>query len=280
MINLSVWQEYVERRCGFVLPHSQQSWLSYTIESLAKAQGMDASALYVAVCRDKDLEQTLFDKLLISESRFFRHQESVDFVLSYYEKQSMQGYEAFRHTFRVWSAGCSAGQEVYSVAMALQLSSEQRANPVPFMVVGSDLSKKCLQTAISADYVAKDIQSIPNKYRHYLQSVDQKHIDLPMIHPQQHWQVVKKISQKTHFFWQNLFLKPPVNLPLQDVILCQNVLIYFRKFDQRDILNYLVQSLSVGGYLVLAPSEVMFWQHPKMKRVEHHAVNAWQKIEH
>lgn len=281
MINLSAWQEYVERRCGFVLPPSQQSWLEYSIESVAKTLEIDINALYIQVCRDKEVEQLLFDKLLISETRFFRHQESVDFVLKKYEEHRLtQRGVAYPQQFRVWSAGCSAGQEVYSLAMSMQMISDSASERPSYVVSGSDLSKKSLTSAQTAQYVDKDIKGIPVRYRHYLQQirVDSPAFESVSAQPRV-WQVVPKITKQCHFFWQNLFLKPPLNLPLQHIILCQNVLIYFRKFDQRDILNYFVQQLEVGGYLVLAPSEVMFWQHPKMKRVEHIFVNAWQKIE-
>ncbi|WP_066800838.1 CheR family methyltransferase [Moraxella oblonga] len=282
MINLSAWQEYVERRCGFVLPPSQQSWLEYTIESVAKSLETDVNYLYIQVCRDKEIEQLLFDRLLISETRFFRHQESVDFVLKKYDEHRLnQKRTPILRDFRVWSAGCSAGQEVYSVAMGMQMISDSVSEPASYIVSGSDLSQKSLKSAQTAQYLDKDIKGVPMRYRHYLQQVkvDNPEQEFVLGQPKV-WQVSQKITKQCHFFWQNLFLKPPLDLPLQNIILCQNVLIYFRKFDQRDILNYFVQHLDVGGYLVLAPSEVMFWQHPKMKRVDNIFVNAWQKIEH
>lgn len=282
MINLSAWQEYVERRCGFVLPPSQQNWLEHSVESVAKTLDIDVNTLYIQVCRDKEVEQLLFDKLLIAETRFFRHQESVDFVLKKYEEHRLtQKGVAHSQPFRVWSAGCSAGQEAYSLAMGMQMVSDSIAELPSYVVVGSDLSQKSLKSAQTAQYADKDIKGIPVRYRHYLQQVKADDPDDEFLSAQPRvWQVVPKITKQCQFFWQNLFLKPPLDLPLQHIILCQNVLIYFRKFDQRDILNYFVQRLAVGGYLVLAPSEVMFWQHPKMKRVEHIFVNAWQKIEH
>lgn len=72
--------------------------------------------------------------------------------------------------------------------------------------------------------------------------------------------------------------KKNTGLSKHQIIICQNVLIYFRKFDQRDILAYFVRSLAVGGYLLFAPNEAMFWQHPNMRRVDDGQVNAWQKI--
>ena len=65
---------------------------------------------------------------------------------------------------------------------------------------------------------------------------------------------------------------------MYDVIFCQNLLIYFREFDQRDLLARFVKRCRVGGYLLLAPGEAMSWQHPLMKRVKRTDINAWQKM--
>lgn len=280
VINLPLWQEYIEKKSGFVLPTTQQNWLIYAVEATAKSLGMSVEDLYEKVGSDKTVEQILFDKLLISESRFFRHKDSLDFVAEQYNAQLMMHNKPnAKQQFRVWSAGCSAGQEVYSVAMGLQTVQEEHRSLPPYIVTGSDMSKKSLNRAQLAQYGSRDIQSVPEEYRRYLHEIEPEHADdLLAFSHQKCWQVDKHITQQTQFFWQNLFLKTATKLPKQDVIVCQNVLIYFRKFDQRDILGYFVHNLAVGGHLMLAPNEVMFWQHPKMQRVEHESINAWQKI--
>jgi len=63
-----------------------------------------------------------------------------------------------------------------------------------------------------------------------------------------------------------------------DVIFCQNVLIYFKKFDRRDILEALVQRLELGGILVLGPGEMLDWQHPQMRRVDHSGTLAFERV--
>lgn len=62
------------------------------------------------------------------------------------------------------------------------------------------------------------------------------------------------------------------------MIICQNVLLYFRKFDQRDILTRLAAQCALGGYIVLAPGEALFWRPSNMRRIAHPQINAWQKI--
>lgn len=281
-MDLLLWQQYVERICGFVLPEVQNNWLTHAITTTAQSQNMSTEELYHALVSEKikpheqlpTLTQLLLNHLLIAESRFFRHEPSLAFIGRCYEK-AMTTKTPNDDPFLVWSVGCSTGQEVYSVAMTLKLIFKQMPSPLPFKVYGSDLSVKSLNMAKQGKYKGRQINEIPARYRPQVHPIDD---DGATFKYQKTWQIDPKTAEHTHFFWHNMFTKEATNLPKQDVIICQNVLIYFRKFDQRDILAYFVQNLAVGGYLLFAPNEAMFWQHPKMKRVDDGQINAWQKI--
>lgn len=293
MVNLPLWQAYVEKVCGFVLPSVQRNWLMHAITSTAHQQQMDVDELYVALIEEQGksgeylpaLTQALLDNLLIAESRFFRHEPSMAFIGEVYKTaineqrklkdQGKLNLEEQPQKFSVWSVGCSTGQEVYSLAMTLTLIFRQLASPIPFIINGSDLSMRSLAVAKNGEYLGRQIDEIPARYRPQTRPLTD---EVSVFKHQKMWQIDEKTRQRTHFFWHNIFTKLPTDLPKQQIIICQNVLIYFRRFDQRDILAYFVQNLAVGGYLLFAPNEAMFWQHPKMKRVENGQVNAWQKI--
>lgn len=284
MVNFPLWQNYVEQVCGFVLPEVQHNWLAHAINVTAKAHDVVVDELYQALIDEyhtkgiSELNQSLLDNLLIAESRFFRHEPSMMFIGEQYKNAIHAKNRAIREgkadtssDFLVWSVGCSTGQEVYSVAMTLGMISGQTANTLPFLVHGSDLSVRSLDIAKKGEYFDRQIRDIPERYRlHLASSLDEYHQII--------WQIDPKIKENTRFFWHNMFTKEVVDLPKQQVIICQNVLIYFRKFDQRDILAYFVKNLAVGGWLILAPNEAIFWQHPSMKRVDNEQINAWQKI--
>jgi type IV pilus assembly protein PilK len=63
-----------------------------------------------------------------------------------------------------------------------------------------------------------------------------------------------------------------------DVIFCQNVLIYFRRFRKRDVVSHLAARLQIGGILVLGVGEVMDWQHPALERVDYPDTLAYRRI--
>ena len=95
---------------------------------------------------------------------------------------------------------------------------------------------------------------------------------------QAHWQIAPSLQQYVSFALHNIIEKNPPTSHLQQIIICQNMLIYFRKFDQRDILARLSEQCVLGGYIILAPGEALFWRPSNMRRIAHPQVNVWQKI--
>ena len=87
-----------------------------------------------------------------------------------------------------------------------------------------------------------------------------------------------RLHKQVRFMWHNVFTQEPATEHLQQIIICQNVLIYFRQFDQRDILTRLTAQCALGGHIILAPGEALSWRPSNMRRVIHSQVNAWQKI--
>jgi chemotaxis methyl-accepting protein methylase len=86
------------------------------------------------------------------------------------------------------------------------------------------------------------------------------------------------LQPHVNFSVHNIIEKIPPTTHLQNVIICQNMLLYFRKFDQRDILARLSEQCALEGYIVLAPGEALFWRPSNMRRIAHPQVNVWQKI--
>ncbi len=215
--------------------------------------------------------------------------------------------------FRIWSVGCATGQEVWSLAMSL---TEQKI--AHYHIVGTDVSQQALTKARLGRYTQRECQTIAPIYQKFMPpvsgtehpkpsvpSADTDHItsamdsvalrrttsELMISHNQSHLshklrvstlqpqrQVAPKLRRQVRFIWHNIFTKDMPTLPLQNVIICQNMLIYFRQFDQRDILTRLAAQCELGGYIVLAPGEALFWRPSNMRRIAHPQVNAWQKI--
>ncbi len=255
---MSNWQSYIEQKVGFVLPTRQEHWLHRAILAVAKNNAMSVDALFAAVQTDEQMWQQVIATVLIPESRFFRHIETLNYI--------SQCADDSMGSCRVWSVGCANGQEIWSLAMVMQADNHR------FELWGSDVNKAAIEYATHGRYAIRYLQEIPEQYHHFALKSEQEKSS-------RYWYMSDRLRDSVQFFQHNIFSEPLPSLPKMNVILCQNVLIYFRQFDQRDILFRLVQQLEVGGYLVLAPGEASFWQHPQMRRIRHSAVNVWQKID-
>ena len=289
------WRRYIEQEIGFVLPDVQLQWLINAIDHTASSYGLTAETLWHRLPKNNEMRQQLLDNVLIHESRFFRYVPSINFVTDY-ALQYQRARSASTHKdidtkrdagelFRIWSVGCASGQEVWSLAMSL--ASEQLEN---YTILGTDISYQAIKRAQSGHYDQRQKLLIPDSCQQFIQplcansairkpSFCDSTITKEMIASNQaHWQIVPSLQQYVSFALHNIIEQKPPTPHLQNVIICQNMLLYFRKFDQRDILARLSEQCVLGGYIVLAPGEALFWRPSNMRRIAHPQVNVWQKI--
>jgi chemotaxis protein methyltransferase CheR/type IV pilus assembly protein PilK len=137
-----------------------------------------------------------------------------------------------------------------------------------FKIMATDISEQALATARRGVYAARRFDQIPDSLRERFSLRISEH------EAQIHTTLMSQVS----FYRFNLMDVATAPFRRLDVIFCQNVLIYFKKFDRRDILEALVQRLELGGILVLGPGEMLDWQHPQMRRVEHSGTLAFERV--
>ncbi|MGE6245298.1 CheR family methyltransferase [Psychrobacter proteolyticus] len=285
-VNLRQWQNYIEQEIGFVLPERQLQWLVNAIEGTAISNGLSAQELWCQLPKNTELRQCLLDNVLIHESRFFRHQPSIDFVV----KCALQHKQVsdIDSLVRIWSVGCANGQEVWSLAMSL---SAKRF--LDYKILGTDVSEQAIKNARLGQYDERQRGLIPQPFQQFIEPFSTKRVkdkvSINSLSPASKmmdvnsntygdWQVAPTLQSYVSFAVHNIFEKEPPTAHLQHVIICQNMLLYFRKFDQRDILNRLSEQCALHGYIILAPGEALFWRPSNMRRIAHPQVNVWQKI--
>lgn len=149
-----------------------------------------------------------------------------------------------KERIRIWSAGCSAGQEPYSLALTL-LKVFPNAAEYDVKILATDIDEEILRKAICAKYPLEEMSSIPTDMcAGYLDKVsDGKSF---VIRPE-----VKKLIS---FGQLNLISSWPISKNF-DVIMCRNVAIYFNQETQEMIWNRFANALSSGGYLMIGHSE-------------------------
>jgi chemotaxis protein methyltransferase CheR len=142
----------------------------------------------------------------------------------------------------VWSAGCSSGEEVYTIAMLIDASGLFEGWDV--RVFGNDISRRVLRKARSATYGGASFRAMIPEYERYFIDTDEGR----QIHP--------RIRSMCHFGHLNLMNQRRAAIVGRvDVTFCRNVLIYFDNASRRKVLETIYQRLHRGGYLLLGHSE-------------------------
>lgn len=260
---LDQWLWYIESKIGFVLPKAQHQWLINAINATAHEACCGTDALFALLDKDPKFSQLLIDRVLINESRFFRDQVALDFARRLYEE-----HIATQTTpFLAMSVGCSTGQEVWSLALVLKKAQESLGGN--FLILGLDASEQALSQARTATYPTATLAQVPKLYQSYTNKQGSM------------WQLDPILQQSVNFVNCNVFSQEDFGRAVGSyepiLILCQNMLIYFRRFDQRDILERLGNRLALGGYLVLGAAEGLFWNPSWLVHQKHIQANAWQK---
>ena len=204
----------------------------------------------------------LIDRLVVKETSFFRHPPSYDFVtrhLSGHLSQSQQ------HSYEVWSVGCSTGEEPYSLAMVLAEGFANAHLEPLFGITATDISRAALSLAKNAIYTERKMEFIaPHLREKYMGVVDEGR-----------YQVASSLRERICFNQANLLDINDMPAVRVDLIYCQNLLVYFRRWLREKILNAFVQRLKPGGALVIGLGEVLDWSHPSMQRASYDAAQAY-----
>lgn len=187
----------------------------------------------------------------ITYSQFFRNPLTFavleQLVLPHLLSNKPEGGE-----IRVWSAGCSTGQEAYSIGVLLEELVKSSAKPMRFRIFATDLSTAALDMAREGIYDEDGISNLKLKYlKKYFSKVAENYIANPML------------KQSIEFSEYDLMDQYSINPPGSifgdfDIIFCCNLLFYYRNDVRRAIVKKLKRSLSDNGYLVTGEAESIF----------------------
>jgi two-component system CheB/CheR fusion protein len=186
-------------------------------------------------------QEALCEDLLISVTNFFRNPEAFEGLKREVFPKLFQ-HRRSNEPVRVWVAGCSTGQEVYSIAMAYQEFSEARAFAPELKLFATDLNEGLLEKARQGFYPRSLAEELsPERLRRFF------------VEEEGGYRASKGLRERCIFARQNLLSDPPFSR--MDLISCRNVLIYIEAGPQRKILSMLHYALKPNGFLLLGASE-------------------------
>jgi len=187
----------------------------------------------------------MMDVVSTNKTDFFRESAHFEFLLAEGLPQLLN--QVSNKNLKIWSAGCSSGEEPYTIAITLSEYQEHHGR-FTYEITASDLSSKMLEKAALAIYAEEKIADIPHaiKVKYFLRSKDRSRKEV---------RIIQDLRNKTKYYRQNLLYLPAVSKPEFDIVFCRNVLIYFDRSNQYAILSKLCMNLKLGGFLFLGHSE-------------------------
>lgn len=209
----------------------------------------------------------LIDLLTVKETRFFRQSEAFE-CLKQHVQALVETGSSMAKEFSFWSAGCSHGNELYSMAMVVESVFSKGEPWLEWHGIGTDLSFQAISASQQGVYHEDCLETIPSPYRH--QYMEQKLGNRV--------KVSEDIRSRTHFFHSNLLHVDSAPFADFNAIFCQNVLIYFPREKQHWIIDQLVERLNSEGLLILGAGEDAGWQNEHVQRLKWPGVCAYQKI--
>lgn len=263
------WAKLLEQRTGITFNIQQKTLLQTQMSIRMRELNLDGYQNYFEYVTEGSEGigewQVLVDRLVVKETMFFRHMASLDFVRQLLHDRI--GQKQLDRSFEVWSVGCSTGEESYSLAMVVNDCFELASRRPYFGITASDVSRPSLVTARKGIYTERRLTFVPEASReHYFEPVDKYH-----------FKVSDKIKQRVCFIQANILDLSTMPAHNMDIIFCQNVLIYFRKWRRKEILNCLVSRLRPGGVLIIGLGEVTDWRHPGLERIVNEEIQAYVK---
>lgn len=275
-VEYEIWRDFIHQRCGLWLPETRLEFLQGHLWARMQTRRISSySEYYYFVTFNPAGEQEwnrLQERLLVHETGFFRHPPSFRALADVLLPELLARRAEWRSgdvTF--WSAGCATGPEAYSLAMTF-LDSVAQLERWQLRVTGTDVSHTALAQAKSGIYRPTQVRFMPAHHRDtYLVRLegDGRAGDAPVfsLRDSARYRVRDDVRSLVRFGYLNLNDPDSYWVSAQDVIFCQNVLIYFKPDCRAEIVRRLCQRLNPGGYLLLAPAEVVGLKLPNVRPV-------------
>jgi len=240
---LSEIRMLIEERTGIHFDDSRERFFSTRVREHMHEKGFGRGMELLRAVRKTNVEyEGLLERLLTQETTFFRYPA----IFEAFEKRVLPELHVKKfwrnpRTLRVWSAGCSTGEEPYSVAITI-LDSLSFADAWNVEILATDIGRQALKHAERGIYSGRSIASVNERQlANHFSKVDGG------------YQVKPRVRKLVNLAQLNL--ASAVYVGRMDLIFCMNVLIYFSEERRRAMVQRFFDALEPGGYLFLGHSE-------------------------
>ncbi len=240
--------DFIHDYSGIKMPDSKRTMLEGRLRRRVRAAGMASIASYCEhLFRDNNITAEgphLINAVTTNKTDFFREAGHFDYLKSIVLPEFAA---AGVRRLRAWSAACSTGPEAYTLAMVLDDYAEAHGGP-DFSILATDLDTEVLEAARCGIYPRELVAPVPP-------ALSRKYVMVPRDPKRRDVRIAPELRSTVSFARLNLMdAHYPVGEPMH-VIFCRNVLIYFNKPTQAEVVGRLASRLVPGGYLFLGHSE-------------------------
>ena len=261
--DFGLFQELLIETSGLFFEESRNQTLHLALWQRLQHRGYDSYREYYNLLKfhpEGRLEiRELLDLITIGETYFFRNKPQFDVLMRFVLPEIMQRkVDSGDKSIRAWSAGCSGGDETYSIAMAMMevIPSYQEWR---ISILGTDINRNGLACAKEAIYGEKHIGHLPKEYLgKYFKAEGST------------YRLNAKVQELAQFEYHNLAKDPFVQERMQDIdiLFCRNVIIYFDGQTTQRVIENFHNCLARDGYLFLGHSESLWQITDRFERVE------------
>lgn len=223
---------------GLHINHYKETILKRKIQSRMKMNKIDSCDEYTKFLYNNEDEITaLMRSFMINFTDFFRDNQTYDFFGNYILPAIIQ--KRGKKSIRLWSIGCSTGEEPYSLAMLVKDADEK----IMASIVATDIDRIAIDAARLGEYENRKIKNIKKQYLKFFDPVNDR------------YRVKKDIKAIVRFLHHDIFSERLYGY--FDVVFCRNLLIYLSKAAQIKVIKKIYNSLNKGGFLILGKTEFL-----------------------
>jgi chemotaxis protein methyltransferase CheR len=237
-------KELLIQEKGFDLEAYKERCILRRIYLKVRSKGhSDLGSYYRELSRDREELERLFQYMTINVTEFFRNPTA----FTYLERKvlpRLMAEQSVHGRFRVWSAGCSSGEEPYSLAITLLRVKKRHRIPTPFTVLATDVDDRILARAKVGRYSQEALKNLDDEgVRDYF------------IEEEELLSVSDEVRECVTFRTEDILRDDPGKD--QSLIVCRNLLIYFSRENQEQIISRFSRKIHPGGYLMLGKAETL-----------------------
>lgn len=246
---------------GINLRQYRENYIKRRVDFRMKTIGVNNYIQYSKILkRNKNELNNLINAITINVTEFMRDKTPFEFFMKVVLPDIVRRKRVAKsNLLRFWSAGCSCGEEPYSIAICVN---EVLGDKFALSIYATDIDQECLKSAKKGLYKTEQLKNL-----------DKSLINKYFEREDDYYRIKDFIKKPVRFKRHDLTTEPPVSKHF-DGIFCRNVMIYFNENQKRKIINDFYNALIKGGYLIIGKSETL----PTFFKDRFNSLNLREKI--